>query len=256
MTRIARAQWRPLPQNATARVIRPRLIIVHTQVGNLKGTESWFKNSRAQGTESTFGIGGPWDGPDVDGDIYQWMDTHRQADCNLAANAISVSIEMADGGDPRRPMSPKQLSSLTALIVDLCRAEGIPPTLARAWDGSGLGYHQLFVPQWNRTHDCPGTLRRAQLRNLVFPAVAAAMKPKPAPKPQPATDTGGSPMALTDQELKTLRNQTASTWNQVGGAGTDDKRPLVVRVNSIEAKLDQILAALTPTTPENGAPQS
>jgi hypothetical protein len=186
MARIARAQWRPLPQNSSAAVIRPRLIIVHTQVGSLAGTESWFRNVRAQGVESTFGIGGPWDGPDVDGDIYQWMDTHRQADCNLSANGISVSIEMADGGDPTRPFSPKQIASLTALIVDLCRVESIPPTLARAWDGWGLGYHQQFAPQWNRTHDCPGTVRRSQLLRAVFPAAYRALHPPKGPTAMPS----------------------------------------------------------------------
>jgi hypothetical protein len=196
MARIARAQWRPLPQNATAPRITPRLVIVHTQVGNLLGTEAWFRDYRAQGVESTFGIGGPWDGPDVDGDIYQWMDTARQADCNLFANGISVSIEMADGGSPSRPFSPKQLAALTALIVDLCRVHGIPPTLARRWDGSGLGYHELFKPQWDQTHDCPGAVRRAQLLRSVFPAVAAALDPKGPPVSDnsevPVSKTGGS----------------------------------------------------------------
>jgi hypothetical protein len=186
MARIARARWRPLPQNATAARIVPRLVIVHTMVGGQLGSESWFKNPAARGVESTFGIGGPWDGPDLDGVIFQWMDTHRQADCNLSANGMSVSIEMSDGGDPRRPLSPKQIAALTALIVDLCRVENIPAILAPTWDGRGLGYHQMFKPQWNRTHDCPGTVRRVQLLRAVFPAVHLALHPPKGPITMPA----------------------------------------------------------------------
>lgn len=238
MARLKCAEWRPLAQNATAARIDPRLAIVHTQVGYLRGTERWFGNPAADGVEATLGIGGPWDGADLDGKIWQWMDTRRQADCNLSANGISVSIEMSDGGKPTRPFSPKQVRALVTVLVELCLVEDIPPTLARAWNGSGLGYHQLFTPQWDRNHDCPGTVRRTQLLNDVFPAVAAALKP--------TTDTteGGFLMALTDKDQIETRDRVASLWRQVNGEGTDDKRPLVTRIDALEAKLDRLLSKL------------
>jgi hypothetical protein len=232
--RIARAEWRPLPQNATAAVIKPRLIIVHTQVGRLRGTESWFKNPAAGGVESTFGIGGPWDGPALDGKIWQWMDTHRQADCNLSANGISVSVEVSDGGDPSRPFSAKQLASLIVLTADLCAVEHIPPTLARAWNGSGLGWHQLFKPQWDVTHDCPGSVRRNQLLNVVFPAVAARLNP---PK--------GSPVA--GLSLSSIR-QWNTAYNFVVSFGRG-KNPWQQGVEAQIAELRAELAALTPPPP-------
>lgn len=162
-------------------------------------------------------------------------------------NAHTIGIEAAnDNGlvKPAEPWPAVQMEAYRRLVVACHR------WMAKQ-HGISLATQVRFTvghKEWSTTGKSDPSFNmdtfRAQTRALAFP---------PAPKP---TVTGGSPMALTDQELKTLRNQTASTWNQIGGAGTDDKRPLVDRVNSIEAKLDQILATLTPTTPENGAPQS
>lgn len=62
----------------------------------------------------------------------------------------------------------------------------------------------------------------------------------------PLTDTteDGFLMGLPDKAQFEMRDQVASLWRQVNGAGTDDRRALVVRINDVEAKLDRVLELL------------
>jgi N-acetylmuramoyl-L-alanine amidase len=163
---------RPLPEATKQRPITPRVVIVHTMVGSLLGTDNLFRNS--SGLESHFGIGGPTDGADRDGAIFQWMDTDRRADANLDANDFAISIETSDGGDPSRPWSSKQLDALVGLIDALCDHYDIPRRICDRWDGSGLGWHVMFGAPGHWTpvsKTCPGPVRIAQLKNEVFPRV-------------------------------------------------------------------------------------
>lgn len=173
MARCPFATWKPLPENATQPAISPRLVIVHTMVGSLRGTDSFFRNST--GIEAHFGIGGPTDGPELDGAVWQWIDTDTQADANYHANPFAVSIETSDGGNPDNPWSPKQLASLVRLIGWLCDAYNIPRVLTPTWDGKGLGWHAMWgapspwTPAVGKT--CPGPVRIDQFKNTVLPAL-------------------------------------------------------------------------------------
>src|SRR5215217_3425693 len=91
------ARKRPLPEAESQPFITPRLVLAHTMVGSLLGTERFFRD--LTGVESHFGIGGPTDGADLDGVIFQWMSTDRQADANLDANSFAISIETSEGDD-------------------------------------------------------------------------------------------------------------------------------------------------------------
>jgi N-acetylmuramoyl-L-alanine amidase len=166
------AEKRPLPEAESQSQITPRVVIVHTMVGSLKGTENFF--TKSTGLESHFGIGGPTDGANLDGVIFQWMDTDRRADANLDANAFAISIETSDGGDPSRPWSSKQIDALVRLINALCDHHSIPRKICDRWDGSGLGWHVMFGAPGHWTpvsKSCPGPVRIKQLKNDVFPRV-------------------------------------------------------------------------------------
>lgn len=186
------AQWRPLGNVSDEPGIVPRLLIVHTMVGYLFGTERYFKEGNGkgyQGTESTFGLGGPWDGATYDGVLFQWQRLDREADAQYDGNPIATSIECSDGGNPRNPFSPKQVSSLIQIGVWWALTTGRPPKLAVAWNGFGLGWHSLFE-EWNRAHHaCPGAVRIKQLKQTIFPEIAKRVSvhhPAPAPaKPKP-----------------------------------------------------------------------
>jgi N-acetyl-anhydromuramyl-L-alanine amidase AmpD len=173
----------------------PRMIIVHTMAGFLKGTDAEFHNSNL---ESHFGIGGPADGADFDGVIWQWVDTDRQADANRKANAFALSIETSDGKDHRNPWSAKQLDSLIKLMGRLCDTHKIPRRVVTAWDDpvGGIGWHTMFgaPSNWTKVSKvCPGPTRIGQLHDTVFPAlgVTAEAGPNPGANPGPAA-TGGA----------------------------------------------------------------
>jgi hypothetical protein len=160
---------RPLPEGESQPRITPRVVIVHSMIGSLYGTEAWYAATEVR---SHFGIGGPTDGADLDGVIFQWMDTNQRAVDNLDANDFAISIETSDGGDESRPWSSKQLDALVRLIGTLCDRHDIPTRMCDRWDGSGLGWHVMFGapgPWTPVAKTCPGAGRIAQLQNDVFP---------------------------------------------------------------------------------------
>ena len=153
--------------------MKPRMIIFHTLVGSLRGAENFFKKST--NLESHFGVGGSADG-DLDGAIWQFVDTEREADANRRANKFAISIETSDGGDPSRPWSPKQIDALLRLTRRLSTLHNIPLRVVTTWNDpvGGLGWHVMFGapgPWTPVAKSCPGPVRIAQLKNTVFPAL-------------------------------------------------------------------------------------
>jgi hypothetical protein len=151
------------------------VLIFHTMVGHLSGTDSMFRRDGYSGTESTFGVGGPEDGHD--GELWQWQSILRQADAQWDGNAYANSVETADGGDPSRPWTPAQLDTLIRLTADWCRQTGNPCELVTAPTGLGIGYHRQFR-QWNHDgHTCPGPVRERQLTATVIPGARRLLAP-------------------------------------------------------------------------------
>jgi hypothetical protein len=170
------AAKRPLADTADEPAIgTPRIFIVHTMVGYLRGSENMFKKNGYSGTESTFGLGGPNDPDGLDGDLWQWQALGRQADAQGAGNAYATSVETSDGGVPSRAWSAAQINSLVRLGVWWCQQTGAPAKLVTSTGGRGFGYHRQFAA-WNpNSHDCPGDVRLRQYFNLVIPRIAATL---------------------------------------------------------------------------------
>ena len=123
--------------------ITPTTIIDHSIVGSALG--AWFYFRDSTGIESHFIVRGARSGS-ADGHIWQLMDTGRQADANLNANAFAISIETEDNGDPDNfPWSRAQLASLRWLHAKL---RAVHPTIPRrrcpSPRGGGLGYHSMW----------------------------------------------------------------------------------------------------------------
>lgn len=183
MARYPEATWRPLPENSTAKVIKPRLLILHTAVDSKAASSLYPYFERGTDLESTFWL--PWDGR-----FEQYMDTERQADANYKANPIAMSVETEDDGDPSIPWSDKQVNA----IVELCRwahqTHGIPLEKAKTWDGSGLGYHSQFPDKWTpyKGKTCPGPVRIKQFNEVILPALAGEPLKPPPPTPIPPED--------------------------------------------------------------------
>ena len=172
----------------TVALTNPRMIIVHTMGGFLRGTDSHFRNPNVK-TEAHFGIGGPEDPGGLDGVIWQWVDTSRRADANVEANAFALSIETSDGN--RKPVpawSPKQIDSLVRLIDRLCSLHGIPRRVVTDPHDpvGGLGWHTMFgaPSKWCAvSKECPGPARIEQFNSVLLPALGIT----------PAGGGGGGP---------------------------------------------------------------
>jgi lysozyme family protein len=189
--RLQGAVWKPLgPQ--TEPPIHPEVLIYHVIVGSLAAADAVFRAQGYTGDESTFGVGGPLDGS-LDGVIWQWQDTRREADAQYAGNAYANSAEFS--GFPNHPMSSKQLNAGIHIAVEFCRAHpGRKPHLVNKTGPIGdgaFGYHELRE-DWNTDgHICPGVIREAQVRTIIIPKArhiingGHAHDAPPAPKPKP-----------------------------------------------------------------------
>jgi len=205
--RYPSASWRPLGTQSEP-AITPRILVFHTMVGSLRGTDALFHRQGYTGTESHFGVGGPWDGAALDGAVWQWQAIDRQADAQNAGNAYATSIETADGGEPLRAWSAEQLDALVALGTWWCRQTGAAARLVRSVGQSGFGYHAQFSAWAPDGRTCPGKTRIAQLIDVVLPRVAAALNQAPPPPPN------GDPMALTQDDLNKI---AATVWGSEFG---------------------------------------
>lgn len=201
------AKWTPLAGNQTQpRMTSHDIVCLHTMVGYLTSTDGYFRVSNGRGfdgTESHFGIGGPW-GPDLggglDGMVYQWQDLAYTADANYLGNSRVISIETADNAvRPIAAWSSAQLGAIIDLVRWLCSVEahakcppswqcnqaGIPcrPVPDSRIGHRGVAWHsqgcegsaywrggQLWSTSYGK--DCPTEVRISQLLTTVIPHAA------------------------------------------------------------------------------------
>jgi hypothetical protein len=165
-----------LPEWDSQPRITPTQIIDHTVVGTALGAFWFFHDST--GIESHFIIRGRRSGT-ADGHIWQLMDTGRQADANLEANARAISIETEDNGArPIEPWSPAQLDSLEWLHDKLVQIHpDVQRQNASTCTRPGLGYHSQLGSPSCRTpavgKDCPAPARISQWNRILLPAFVA-----------------------------------------------------------------------------------
>lgn len=144
--------------------ISPRLAILHVDAGDTYDLHDYFA-TRSGGVESHFHIA-------KDGTVFQYRDTDHEADANSAANPFAVSIETQGLGSGE--WTPQQLTAIKALLVWLAKTHNIPMRVANAWNGSGVGYHTLYMAEWaGGPRACPGPDRIRQFRDVLVPWFAA-----------------------------------------------------------------------------------
>ncbi len=166
---------RHLPEWQSQPRITPTAIIDHSIVGSGENAFGLFRDRSV--LESHFIVCGA--GDQVDGQIWQLMDTGRQADANLDANGYAISIETGDQGDPDRQLwTQAQLRSLIWLHRELCRVHPtIPGRRSRSCaDPAGHGFHTLHgAPScWTPvSKSCPGAVRKRQWFDVLLPAYLA-----------------------------------------------------------------------------------
>lgn len=179
------AKWRPLAATQPSRMSGHDLIILHTMVGSLWGTDSYFMDNGYGGTESHFGVGG-------DGEILQWVDLECRADANLDANDNAISIETADmdpefddwGGSNVPAWTDAQIEANAQIVAWCCARWNIPCSLIPDSKPGrrGVGYHRQGIDNWrvsggeywsNSTGKvCPGDRRVNQVQQVITRAQA------------------------------------------------------------------------------------
>jgi hypothetical protein len=184
--------WKPLASNWSSQtsLVSPELVVVHTMVGSLAGTDDYFRQNGYGGVESHFGVG-------HNGEVWQWQDTNRIAEANYRGNHRIVSIETADRGtgfpawtgSNVPPWTGAQVDALAKLIAFLCNTHRIPcePVPDSKPGRRGVGYHRLGIDPWRvpdgevwstaRGKVCPGDRRIAQLLDVIDAARLLLGKP-------------------------------------------------------------------------------
>lgn len=246
-TRYPAAVWRPLGLQTEPRIGVPRVLIFHTMVGNLAGTDQMFRGGGYAGTESHFGVGGPWEPGALDGVVWQWQGIDRQADAQGDGNAYATSVETADGGDPDRPWTPDQVEALVRLGVWWCQQTGHPARLVDLPTQAGFGYHSQFRA-WNpHAHSCPNPARIRQLKTVIIPRVASALRPKPPVE---------ADMPLTDADVDRVAAAVVSTLlgrsGPTVGVALQDTHNRLVRVEEAVAAIAQRISVSGVAASANG----
>ncbi|MGY1763881.1 N-acetylmuramoyl-L-alanine amidase [Geodermatophilus sp. SYSU D00779] len=182
MARMPGALWKPLPRPSTSRMARYDLVVIHTMVGSLAGTDAYFRRL-TNGVNSHFGTGGG-------GEIYQWVDTTVRSGANAAGNHRSVTIENADMGPGFAPWNTNDGAAVPAFthhqveaIARICawahREHGVPLVAApNSLPGSrGIAFHRQGIDPWRvpggevwssaRGKVCPGNRRVAQIPQII-----------------------------------------------------------------------------------------
>lgn len=190
MPRMPGAQWRPLALDwaRQPRIKRHDLVVLHTMVGSLDGTDAYFRGDGYGGVESHFGVGG-------EGRVLQWQDTDFQAEANGSGNYRIISVETEDRNSRYFPQwdsndgsavpawTDAQLEAIASVVAWCCTVHDIPCVLAPSSRSTsrGVGYHRQGIDGnfpdgrvpggevWSSALGkvCPGNRRIAQVPKVI-----------------------------------------------------------------------------------------
>jgi len=261
LTDIARK--RPLgPGNPPTKMARHDIICLHTMVGYLVSTDVMFKREGYTGVESHFGVGGDWGSDknaDLDGVIYQWVDTEYRADANLEGNHRLISIETADNAPAKaadiKPWTPNQVAAIIRLVTALCKRYDIPAALVPDSKSTrrGIAYHRQGIEPWRvdggelwsaaNGKECPGDARIAQITSVIIPGVKALLNPVK-PQEDDMAEWLASQHKLSETDAKAYGGD-AKEGDTKSGSELLRYPPAVARLRrEMDEKLDAILAKL------------
>jgi hypothetical protein len=196
MARMPGSTWKPLPRPSTTAMARYDLVVIHTTVGSLAGTDGYFRGL-TNGVNSHFGTGGG-------GEIWQWVDTAVRSGANADGNHRSVTIENADMGPGFPAWNTQDGAAVPAFtaaqaeaIARICAwanaAHGVPLVAApNSLPGSrGIAFHRQGINPWRVAGGelwsssagkvCPGNRRIAQIPQIIARARQLAGGAAPTP---------------------------------------------------------------------------
>ncbi|WP_326637252.1 N-acetylmuramoyl-L-alanine amidase [Streptosporangium sp. NBC_01755] len=199
MARMPGTAWKPITVNFTpGGQVEVRGVVLHIMAGTLGGTDSWFRNPRAQAS-SHFGTS-------RGGQLVQWVDTRDKAWTQGTGNRSWISIENeGKGGDE---LTDAQLDRCAQVLAWAHTEHGVPLQVTSDPGGRGLGHHSMGGKAWGGHSMCPGARIIAQKPEIVRRAKAIV---------NDAVDGGGpTPWPgrllryIAEQPL--MRGQDVRTW--------------------------------------------
>ena len=243
MARMPGAIWKPLPRPSTTRMSRYDLVVLHTCVGSLEGTYSYFRNL-TNGVNSHFLTGGY-------GENWQLVDTAVRSGANGAGNHRAITVENADMGPGFAPWDIRdasQVPAFTAAQIEtnarICawahREHGVPLVAADTSlpTARGVGFHRLGCDPfrvaggelWSSSYGklCPAPRRIAQIPQIIARARQIVG----------GAPTGGLLMALSDAEQAEVLEYVRE--HRVGIAGQQKAGPAGLIHHRIENRLKTV----------------
>ncbi|MEA2533067.1 MAG: hypothetical protein QOJ93_878 [Actinomycetota bacterium] len=178
MARLSKATWRGEVPNRTPKGMDREIlgVVLHIMEGTLDGSDSWFKNPKAQAS-SHFGVG-------KDGRTYQWVDTEDKAWAQAGGNPSYISIE--NEGHLGDTLTDPQLNAVAEIVGWVSQTHGVPLHTADHPGDAGLGWHGMGGAAWGGHSSCPGDsivkqrdqiLRKAGGKGTVHPMFDPAIGP-------------------------------------------------------------------------------
>ncbi|WP_330478673.1 N-acetylmuramoyl-L-alanine amidase [Streptomyces platensis] len=209
MARMSGATWRPISINFTkGGQDEVRGVVVHIMVGTLPGSDSWFRNPKAQAS-SHFGTG-------KTGALYQWVDTKDRAWAQANGNRTWISVENeGQGGDT---LTTAQLQRNAEVLAWAHKIYGVPLQVASGPAGRGLGWHGMGGAAWGGHTSCPGSKIVAQLPEIVRRAKAIVGQAD-----TPAPDTTDTYTVKAGDTLSAIGRKLGVKWEDL--AAVNGLRP-------------------------------
>ena len=176
-------------------------VVMHTMVGNLPGTISWFNNPASQAS-SHFGIA-------QDGTIHQFGPIGKGwiSWAQAAGNDAWYSIEHADDGNPLNPLTVEQVTASAQLVECLSAFAGFPLQVSDNVNTKGYGTHSMGggagggppFPENFRAGPRPAIITLAEeIRKGVVAKPPVVDPPPPVKPPVPVPP----PVAVTEAEAQ------------------------------------------------------
>ena len=213
MSNSSLVSYTKLSPNYSARTGAISKITIHHMAGNysLQSVGNSFAN-RSRQASSNYGI-------DSNGKIALYVDEKYRAwtSSNKANDNVAVTIEVAnDGGAPDWHVSDAAYNALIALVVDICKRNGIKQLNYTGTSSGNLTRHNMFAAT-----SCPGNYLQGK-----FPQIAAEVNKR---------------LAQNSAEKKSfIVRITASALNVRAGAGTQYKINTVVKKGEAFTIVDEL----------------
>lgn len=156
------------------KVIRPRLILIHTNAGPTQANRDQIFSYAMQAQDNTK----PTYQVDRDGKAYKFLPSDRQGIANYQADPFSISIETADLGSFAGPIdnmgfTDAQGETIAQIVAFEATLWDIPIETPVAWNGEGVASHTdpFTYPYWTKYQGkiCPGKTKKLEVREWIMP---------------------------------------------------------------------------------------